>query len=293
VKRKIMVRALAFGVAVCALFGGAASASVIVTDGLMQGTNDARIGGTTGADGNTSSGLKEATLAGTSMSLVVPQASRSQGATPATTCGSSATGSYVTDVAGTTITTASSATSVSNNIGLPHQSGDRKNFSDYPSETGLAEHDYLTSWGHGGVDSSMNFTVDTLSDYNWSAMLIGTVSGNTGAYSANGGNGYFTLCDITDIYNPITVFNFETLAPGSQSGSGQLAPGTYTLAWGAYVNSISENRAAPYSAITGDQSGSSDHSLSGTLTITAVPEPATMSLLALGGLVLIRRRRKA
>lgn len=278
------------------MIGGAASASVVVTDGLMQGQNDARIGGITGTQntptgpGNTSSGLQEATLAGTSMSLVVPQASRSKDATPATTNDSSASGSYVTDLAGTTFTTASWAKSVSNNIGLPHNIGSRKNFSYYPSQTGLAEHDYLTSWARGGVDSSMTFTVDTLSNYSWSALLSGTGLGNTGTYSANGGNGYFTLYDITDFYNPSVIFNFETFAPDNQSGSGQLGLGTYTLAWGAYVNSISENRAVPYSAITGDQSGSSDHSLSGTLTITAVPEPATMCLLGLGGLLLRKRK---
>jgi hypothetical protein len=252
----------------------------------MQGQNDARIGGVSGS-GNTTSGLQEATLAGTSMSLVVPQASRSQGA-PATTNDSSASGSYLTDLAGTTFTTASWAKSVSNNIGLTHVIGNRKNFSYYPSEGGLAEHDYLTSYARGGVDSWMTFTVDTLSNYSWSALLSGTGLGNTGAYSANGGNGYFQLFDITDDLHPITIFNFETFAPGNQSGSGQLGPGTYTLAWGAYVNSISENRAAPYNAITGDQSGSSDHSLTGTLTI--IPEPATMALLGLGGLLLRRRK---
>lgn len=271
------------------MIGGVASASVVVTDGLMQGQNDALINGHTGYPngGNTSSGPQDALLTGTSMSLVVPQASRSKDNAPATTCDSSASGSYVTDLAGTTFTTASLAKSVSNNIGMPHQPGSSKDFSYYPSQTGLAMHDKLTSWGRGGVDSWMTFTVDTLSNYSWSALLSGTVSGNTGAYSANGGNGYFTLSDDINIIN---VFDFQTFAPGNQSGSGQLGPGTYTLAWGAYVNSISENRAAVNSAITGDQSGWSDHSLSGTLTITAVPEPATMLLLGLGGLLLRKRR---
>lgn len=276
------------------MIGGVASASLVVTDGLMQGQNNARIGGTPGTDGNTSSGLKEATLAGTSMSLVVPQASRSQGTTPATTSDSSATGSYVTDLAGTTFTTTSWAKGVANNIGLPHQIGDKKNFSYYPSQTGLPQHDYLTSYANGGVDSWMKFTVDTLSSYSWSALLSGTGLGNTGDYSANGGNGLFALYD--DI-NGSTIFSFETFAPGNQSGSGQLSPSTYILAWGAYVNSISENRAAPNSAITGDQSGWSDHSLSGTLTISAVPEPSTyiagaLLLLPFGASAL-RKMRKA
>ena len=75
---------------------------------------------------------------------------------------------------------------------------------------------------------------------------------------------------------PVTVLTYSVTG---------LAPGTVTLSW-------HDNIPGMYMAvITHDTAGNEGGIGVSTATITVTPEPATLSLLALGGLLLARRRR--
>lgn len=125
----------------------------------------------------------------------------------------------------------------------------------------------------------------------------------TGALKATGGAGLSLSADDGDTeVNGTDFFSYAGTDYGSYTG-GQVtdtASGFVTaLAFGQYKGtgtytvSVNTTQVANYGALGGAQAQIDPLTTSGSVEIvyTYVPEPATMSLLALGGLAMLRRRK--
>jgi hypothetical protein len=144
-----------------------------------------------------------------------------------------------------------------------------------------------------GISTGENYFIGSFLDGS-------SFSGGAQLYSYNSVAGWTQLgatAPITEVYSgtPSTGFAFPLSALGLSAGSSfkfdvWTTFGSPQSAYDALDNNGEGPGAAPYSGGTYDSATVAGSTLA-TYTVTAVPEPASMAILAGGGLLMLKRRR--
>ena len=148
-----------------------------------------------------------------------------------------------------------------------------------------------TSWGTGSGESQNGFAatrsgesvwdlvlvhVPATSNYVWSTVSVGPDSGTWSLYH-QAGNAFFAApgaAKTLEDWNADPTFGTVLFGDGAKVSSIQFGLGSYQRQSIAYLDYVQTNL------------------LNGGDVVNFVPEPATMSLLAIGGLAMIRRRNR-
>lgn len=144
---------------------------------------------------------------------------------------------------------------------------------------------YQDAWAISLSDSVLAFTLAEAHIYTLAGTLTASGTGYAVVELSEGTASYNATDDVVDIVSEESLFDQASDEASSFNETGTLAAGSYVLAFWSGVDPLYDP------LITSGEGYSGDGAYSGQLTLTPVPEPTSLALLAgLGGLMLLRRR---
>ncbi len=147
-----------------------------------------------------------------------------------------------------------------------------------------------SSWVANGASDGMSFTLNGLTpngSYNFYVYAAGVSSGQGATFAmsaANGGASAIVNGDTTKEFRSVFMADGFTLVPAGES-------------WNTLVGTADATGSLTFTALASETTGAVKPAVDGfqfqAVTSVTTPEPASLGLLAVGGLALLGRRRKA